>query len=130
MKRNPIDEGRFTNNGRGLGTVTRGMVMERARQIAFINGRSSKNVLDSDVLEARRELQGEDELNPTPTRLESLPEAKRWLPVAESEGHKAYTVPVPDEQTFAERLVDEGIADAELEQEIQATRDALRREMQ
>jgi len=128
MKQNPIEEGMFSDRGKGIGTVTREMVMARAREIAVINGRSEHNVLDSDVVEARRELRGEDELNPTPTRLESIPEDKRWEEVAASEGEQASTVPAPDEQTFAEKLVDEGVADAEHDQEIQATRDALRRD--
>ena len=102
--------------------------MQRARQIAVINGRSEKDVIDSDFQEARRELQGEDELNPTPTREENLSEDKRWDPVPGSEGRKAPSLPASDEQTFAEKLVDEGVADAEHDQEIQATRDDLKRE--
>src|ERR1700743_2103726 len=56
-------EGRLSDHGKGLGTVTREMVMVRAREIAVLNGRSEKNVLDSDFSEARRELLGEDEIN-------------------------------------------------------------------
>jgi len=130
MKRNPIEEGRFSDRGKGLGTVTREMVMQRARQIAVINGRSEKDVMDSDVAEARRELLGEDEMNPEPTAEESIPEDKRWDPIPESEGRQAPTVPAPDEQTFAEKLYDEGVADAEHDQEIEATREDLRRERQ
>ena len=128
MKRNQIEEGRFSDRGEGLGTVTEEMVRVRAGQIAVIKGRSSKNVLDSDLDEARRELQGEDEMKPPPTKEESLPENKRWDPVPGSEGRKAPEVPAPDEQTFAEKLYDEGVADAEHDQEIEATREALRRD--
>lgn len=102
--------------------------MQRARQIAVINGRSEKDVMDTDIAEARRELQGEDELHPTPTREENLPEDKRWDPVPASEGHKAPSIEPADEQTFAEKLVDEGVADAEHDQEIEATREDLKRE--
>ena len=103
------------------------MVMERASQIAVINGRSEKDVIDKDVHEALRELRGEDEMNPQPTAEESLTEDKRWDPVPASEGDRAPTVAAPDEQTFAEKLYDEGVADAEHDQEIEATRDDLRR---
>ena len=102
--------------------------MQRARQIAVINGRSEKNVTDSDFKEALHELQGEDELHPTPTREENLPEDKRWDPVPASEGRKAPSFEPSDEQTFAEKLVDEGVADAEHDQEIEATRNDIRRE--
>jgi hypothetical protein len=37
-------------------------------------------------------------------------------------------MPAPDEQTVAEKLVDEGVADAEHDQEIQATRNEARRD--
>src|SRR5947208_2103639 len=100
MKENQIDEGRFSDHGKGLGTVTREMVMRRAREIAVTNGRSGNNVLDSDVEEAWRELRGEERLNPLPTRAENLTEDQRWLEVPESEGHQAPTVPASDEQTF------------------------------
>jgi len=39
-------------------------------------------------------------------------------------------VPASDEQTFSEKLFDEGVADAEHDQEIEATRDAARRDKQ
>jgi hypothetical protein len=104
------------------------MVMKRAREIAVINGRSQNNVLDTDLDQAQRELEGEDEINPPPTAEESVPEDKRWDPVPGSEGQQAPTSPAPDEQTDAEKLYDEGVADAEHDQEIQATRDAARRD--
>lgn len=127
MKQHSIEQGRFSDRGEGLGTVTEKMVMQRARQIAVINGRTEKDVLDTDIDQARRELQGEDEINPPLSREEALPEDKRWDPVPASEGHKAPTMPASDEQTFAEELVDEGVADAEHDQEIEATRDDLKR---
>jgi len=128
MKEKRIDEGRLSDRGEGLGTVTREMVMKRAREIAVINGRSAKHVLDSDVNEARHELTGEDEMDPPLTAAESLTEDERWDPVPGSEGREAPTVPASDEQTVAEKLYDEGVADAELDQEIEATRESLKRD--
>jgi hypothetical protein len=127
MKENQIEDGRLSDRGEGLGTVTKEMVMKRAREIAVVKGRSAKNVLDSDVDEARQELEGEDEMNPQPTAEESLPEDKRWDPVPASEGRQAPTMPAPDEQTVAEKLYDEGVADAEFDQEIEATREDLKK---
>jgi len=123
-----FEKGRLSDRGKGLGTVTKEMVMQRAREIAVINGRSQNHVLDIDLDQAQRELEGEDEINPPTSAAESVPEDKRWDPVPGSEGQQAPTVPAADEQTDAEKLVDEGVADAEHDQEIQATRDQARRD--
>lgn len=126
-EKNRIEEGRFSDHGRGLGTVTEAMVRHRAQELAFINGHP-KQVLDSDLKEARRELTGEERVNPEPTAAEQLTEDQRWEPVPESVGHKAPTVPPPDEQTFAEELVEEGVEDAEQDQMVKATRQSLKRD--
>ncbi len=128
MKHDRSDEGRLSINGRGLGTVTEKMVRRRAGELAIINGRSKRNILDSDLEQARRELQGEDGLRPENTAAENIPDDERWENNPGSIGTKAETVPAPDEQMFAEKLVDEGVADAEHDQEIQATRASLRRD--
>jgi hypothetical protein len=127
MKQNRIEEGRFSSRGEGLGTVTEEMVRARAAEIAVINGRSQHNVLDSDLEQARRELTGEERLNPSESREEQIPEDDRFGTEANT-GIKVETVPTPDEQTFAEKLVEEGVADAEHDQELEATREDLRRE--
>lgn len=128
MRENRIEEGRFTEHGHGLGTVTREMVQQRARELALINGRSGHQVLDSDWAQAKRELTGEARLNPPATAEESLAESERWDPVPESSGHQVPSVPTPDEQTFAEKLVEEGVEDAEQDQMVRATRESLRQE--
>jgi len=128
MKENQDQEGRFSLNGRGLGTVTEEMVRQRAKELAQINGRSAHQILDSDLDQARRELTGEETLNPEPTPAEQLPEETRWDPIPESSGERAPTVPADDEQTFAERLVDEGVEDAEQDQMVRATREELRKD--
>lgn len=127
MKENRIEEGRFSEHAEGLGTVTEAMVRHRARELAFINGRPNQ-VLDSDLNQARRELTGEERVNPPPSAAEQLTEEQRWEPVPESMGHKAPTVPAPDEQTFAEQLVEEGVEDAEQDQMVKATRQSLKRD--
>jgi len=128
MKAQQVDKGRLTDRGKGLGTVTEKMIIQRARQIAVINGRTEKDIMDTDIDEARRELEGEDEMNPPATAEERIPEDKRWDPVPGSEGEQAPTVSASDKQTFAEKLYDEGVADAEYDQEIEATREDLKKD--
>lgn len=126
MKEIRIEEGRFTEHAHGLGTVTKAMVRKRAQELAVIKGRSRHQVLDSDLEEARLELTREG--GPEPTPAEQLPEESRWEDVPESTGKQTPTMPAPDEQTFAEKLVEEGVEEAEHEQMIEATRQSLRRE--
>jgi hypothetical protein len=127
MKENRNEEGRFTQRAHGLGTVTEAMVHKRAQELALINGRSRKQVLDSDLDQARRELTGQERLVPEPPPAEQLTEENRWEAVPDDTGAKAPTVPAPDEQTFAEKLVEEGVEDAEQDQMVRATRQSLRR---
>lgn len=114
--------------GHGLGTVTRDMIYQRAREIALVNGRAETQMLDADVRQALRELTREFPNVPDPNREEAAPESARWDPVHGSEGRKTEPSPPPDEQTFAERLVQEGIEDAEHDQMVKATRESIRRE--
>jgi hypothetical protein len=127
MKQHAIEDGKLSVHGQGLGTVTPAMVRRRAREIAVINGREGDQVLESDFEQARRELQGEG-LNPTATAEERLPESKRWDPVGESSGHKILRVEAPDEQTYSQKLVEEGVAEAEHDQALEGTRESRRRD--
>jgi len=102
-------------------------VRHRARELALINGHPHQ-VLDSELAQARRELTGEERVNPEPTAAEQLSEDQRWEPVPESLGHKAPTMPAADEQMFAEELVEEGVEDAEQDQMVKATRQSLKRD--
>lgn len=126
MRENRIEEGRFTEQGHGLGTVTKEMVQKRAQELALISGRTQ--VLESDFRQAKRELTHEEDLPPEPDATEKLTEDERWEPVGESVGKEAPKVPPPDEQTFAEKLVEEGVEDAEHDQMARATRENLRRD--
>ena len=128
MKENRVEQGRFTEQGHGLGTVTREMVLKRAKELALINGR--EQILESDFEQAKRELTREEHLTREPDRIESLPEDKRWDPVPESMGKEAPKIPAPDEQTFAEKLVEEGVEDAEHDQMSRAASESLRRDQE
>jgi len=127
MRQNRNEEGRISNRGEGIGTVTEEMVRTRASEIAVINGRVKDKILDSDLEQARRELTGEERLNPPNTAEEQIPEDDRWG-TSTNTGSQVEAVPAPDEQTAAEKLVEEGIADADHDQEVEATREDLRRE--
>ena len=128
MKKNPLKDGALTENSAGIGTVTRKMVRERAVELAVINGRSMREVSESDWEQAKSELTGEPDMASKETTIESAPESERWDPVPSSTGQKVPVAPNEDEddegRSDNERLVDEGIAGAEHDQERQAAKAA------
>lgn len=116
----------MTENSTGIGTVTRAMVRERAVELALINGRTALEVSKSDWEQAKRELTGEPGTDSNEAVLESAPESERWDPVHGSTGHKVPVASSEDEddegRSDSERLVEEGIAEAEHDQRLQAAR--------
>ncbi len=118
----------MSENGTGIGTVTRGMVKERAVELALINGRSAGEVSQSDWEQAKRELTGGSEIDPIDTLLESAPESERWDPVPGSTGHQVRESDSDDEdddgRSDSARLVEEGVAEAEHDQMVQAARES------
>ena len=132
MKTNPLKQGVLTENSAGIGTVNRKMVRERAVELAVINGRAARDVSKSDWEQAKRELTGEPDADPKEAVLESAPESERWDPVPGSEGSKVPAAPSADEddegRSDNERLVEEGIAGAEHDQSLQATKEATRKD--
>lgn len=132
MKTNPLKKGVITDKSAGIGTVTQAMVKQRAIELAIINGRSRKNVLESDWEQARRELTGGDELDPKELKLDSIPESEEWDPVPGSEGHKAFEMPSEDEDADgridATRMFEEGMDEAEHETMLEATEPPRRRQ--
>ena len=128
MKTNPLKDGALTENSIGIGTVTPKMVRERAVELAAINGRSAKEVSKSDWEQAKRELTGDSNMDPKEDLLESAPESERWDPVPGSTGHKVPVASSEDEdeegRSDNEKLVDEGMGEAELDQSRQATRES------
>jgi len=132
MNTNPLKQGALTENSAGLGTVTRKLVRERAVELAVINGRSASDVSKSDWEQAKRELTGGPDIDPKTAALESAPESERWDPVPGSTGHKVPAAPSADEdeegRSDNERLVEEGVAEAELDQSLQVARAATQKE--
>ncbi len=123
----------MTENGSGIGTVSRKMVRERACELAVINGRSAENVLKSDWEQAKRELTGEPDVDPKQALLEAVPESERWDPLPGSSGGKTPAAPSEDEdeegRSDNERLVEEGMAGAEQDQMLQAVRTQKKRNL-
>jgi hypothetical protein len=130
MRQNQIEEGRISQHSRGLGTITEDMVRERARELAITNGRSPDHLSEADLAQAKRELV-EAPLAPEAPEgaaAEALPESERWDPNRGSMGRKAPVYPAHDEQTDVEKLVEEGVEEAEHDQMVEGTRESLRRE--
>jgi hypothetical protein len=125
--KNLLKDGHISDNGAGIGTVSRGMVRERAVQLALINGRAASEVSKSDWEQAKRELTGESDIDPNEAILEAAPESERWDPVPGSGGHKAYESGSEDEDedghSDSARMVEEGIVEAGHDQMIQAARE-------
>jgi hypothetical protein len=126
MKTNPLKEGILTEDSAGIGTVTREMVRARAAELAVIDGRSPKDATMSDFAQAKRELTGEPDIDPKETILESAPESERWNPLPGPAGHKVSVAVGEDEddegRSDNERLVEEGIAGAEHDQMLKASK--------
>jgi hypothetical protein len=133
MKTNPLKTGSVSENSIGIGTVSPERVRERAVELAIINGRSAHEVSKSDLEQAKRELLGEPDADPKQALLESAPESERWDPLPGSTGHKAPVEPSVDEddegRSDNQKLVEEGVADAEHDQMLRATKEEKKRNL-
>jgi hypothetical protein len=132
MKINPLKQGALTENSAGLGTVSRKMVRERAMEIAVINGRSTHAVSKADWEQAKLELTGNPDTKSKEAILESAPESERWDPLPGSTGQKISVAGSEDEdeegRSDNEKLVEEGVAEAEHDQSFQAVKAAIKKE--
>jgi hypothetical protein len=126
MKTDPLKQGALTENSTGIGTVTQEMVRERATELPIINGRSAEDVSVFDLEQAKRELTGEPDMDPQEAVLEAAPESQRWNPVPGGQGRKAPESSSEDTdddgRSDSTRLVEEGIAEAEHDQMLQAVK--------
>lgn len=103
--------GKFVVGAKPLNTVTEGMVIKRAKEIAIINGRNANDYTRDDFDQARRELTGFP--NADSAELErQAPDTGTWLAEGADRGDKAAVRPARDEQTVAEDLVQEGVDEA------------------
>ena len=102
----------------GVGTVTPQMIEERAREIARSDGRSHPN--DLDRTSAREELLGPtSDSEKLPTREEP---GRDWQMPLVSTGEKAPTVRPEDDENIVQKLVEEGIEEADHDQRLSAAR--------
>ena len=119
MRRNPLNKGIIMENADGIGTVTPAMIEARARELALINGHGSKPT-KADYQQAKRELTGQEEMNPQEQNLESAPESESWDPVPGSTGRQAADSLGEDEdaegRSEAAQMYEEGINEAEHDQ--------------
>jgi hypothetical protein len=120
MKKNPLNKGIIMENAEGIGTVTPAMVEARARELAVINGHDPSKPTKVDYQQAKRELTGEEEIDPQEKNVESVPESEGWDPVPGSTGRQAADSPGEDEdaegRSEAAQMYEEGIDEAEHDQ--------------
>ncbi len=65
--------------GEGIGTVTPGMVRERAAELAVINGHSAQEVSKSEWEQAKRESTGEPDTDPKDAQMLHAAKAERQV---------------------------------------------------
>ena len=103
---------------KGIGTVTPQMIKERAREIARSDGRARPN--DLDQTRAREELIG------AASGSEKLPSREEpgrdWEMPLVSTGVKAPTVRPEDDENIPEKLIQEGIEEADHDQRLSSER--------
>jgi hypothetical protein len=125
MKKNPLNKGIIMENAAGIGTVTPAMVEARARELAAINGHPSQPS-EADYQQAKRELTGEEEMDPQEESRVSIPESDGWDPVPGSTGRQAAESLGEDEdaegRSESAQLFEEGVSEAEHDQMRQASR--------
>ena len=133
MKTNPLKDGVISENSTAVGTVTCKMVRTRAAELAIIDGHLSHDATASHFAQARRELTGVPDVDPKDAIIESAPESERWDPVPGSTGGKVRVAPSEDEdeegRSDNERLVESGVAEAEIEQSFQASKAAAKKDL-
>jgi hypothetical protein len=134
MEKNPLSKGIIAENFSGVGAVSRAMLHARARELALIAGRPATHVTQVDYEQAKRELTGETDIDLQEAALDAIPESRRWDPVPGSEGRQMPESQDEDEdeegRSTTEQLAEEGVAEAEHDQMLQAARAAAKRDRQ
>jgi len=116
-------QGKIAIRGTGIGGITDDEIMNRATELASINGRANKGVTDDDLRQAREELLGQSlpastaedsEGSGSLSRDPSDPPSLTGRQIPDHEG--------PDDEQVTERLVMEGVEEANHEQMLQGRR--------
>ena len=108
-------KGKILRGTEGIGTITPEMLEERAQEIARADGRAEANDLDRG--RAREDLTGGSEKRPTEKEI-----ADDWYTPRGSSGRKASTVRPEDEENIPEKLIQEGIDEADHDQRSSSAR--------
>ena len=103
--------GKFVAGAKPLGTVTEGMVIRRAKEVAVGNGRNGNDYTHADYDQARRELVGFSDSEET-LENSGAPDTGGWLGPAGDSGKKTPVRGAADEQQLGEKLVREGKREA------------------
>ncbi|MEO6752576.1 MAG: hypothetical protein ABIP85_12435 [Chthoniobacteraceae bacterium] len=126
MNSNPLKKGVLSQNSVGIGALSDEIVRKRAAELALINGHSTRKLTESDMDQARRELTGESDMDANEAILDAAPESERWDPIHGDTGHKVEAVSGEDEdeegRSDGQRLVEQGVQEAEHDQMLQAAR--------
>ena len=102
--------GQFVAGAKPMGTVTEGMVIRRAKEIAVANGRNGNDYRSDDYDQAKRELTGFSDSEEMAE--EGNATSSQWLGPAGSQGKKTPVRGAADEQQLGEKLVREGKKEA------------------
>ena len=105
-------KGKILRGTEGLGTVTPQLVEERAREIARSDGREQPN--DLDLTRAREELTGATSSSEKSATREEP--GRDWGMPLVSSGEKAPTVRPEDEENIPEKLIQQGVDEADHDQ--------------
>jgi hypothetical protein len=115
-------KGKILRGTEGLGTVTPQLVEERAREIARSDGREQPN--DLDLTRAREELTGATSSSEKSATREEP--GRDWGMPLVSSGEKAPTVRPEDEENIPEKLIQEGVDEADHDQRSSSGRNSER----
>jgi hypothetical protein len=122
MKKSRQGPGKISDHFKGLGTVTRDTVTERAREIALINGRPPNHYNQDDFNEAKRELTGVVPEADGEAEEETIAGLVTWDEPPGATGHPVKKELPEDEQNWATQLAEEGMEEAEHEQMVEGAR--------
>jgi hypothetical protein len=110
--------GKILRKTEGIGTVTPQLIEERAREIARSGGRTRPNELDRTA--AREEMTGATSNSEKPPTREEP--GRDWQMPLVSTGEKAPTVRPEDDENIPDKLVQEGVEEADHDQRLRSER--------
>jgi hypothetical protein len=122
MKTIRHSHGKISDHFKGLGTVTSETVVERAREIALINGRGPNHYNQDDFMEAKRELTGALPDADSEDEADLVAGLVTWDEPPDAAGHPVKKEEAEDEQACDAQLAEEGLEEAEHEQMVEGAR--------